>query len=111
MPTRSITDDIIIDDPDAIERLVELLEEGESKRVTDEKLKKASDIKDEINNLEYFLRTFKDCWRKLRIRKCSLFTNYGIYSDELVANKRLTDRIEKAIEDELKELKQEFEEL
>jgi hypothetical protein len=29
MPTRSITDDIIIEDPEAIERLLDILEEGE----------------------------------------------------------------------------------
>jgi hypothetical protein len=33
MATCSITDDIIIDNPEAIERLVELLEEGENELI------------------------------------------------------------------------------
>ena len=81
--------------------------------MTNEKLKKAEEIQYQINTLTFFQRRMNACWKRLKIKtkKLKLFTSCADLYDEIEASERLTDRIEKAIEDELNELKKEFEEL
>lgn len=82
--------------------------------MTDEKRKKANDIYTEMLEIECFLRTLKNNWRILTIikpQKIDLYTGYGANSDRIRASTRLTERVIKAIEDELAQLKQEYEEL
>ena len=84
--------------------------------MTDEKLKKANNLQYEINQLTKFKLTLNKCLKrliikKIKTKKLKLYTGFADLYDEITASERLTDRIEKAIDDEIKELKKEFEEL
>lgn len=82
--------------------------------MTDEKLQKANDMQKQINELEYFLRIFDsdfNVFSLIKKRKITLMVKYDDIPIKLEYSKRLFKRIRKAIEDEFKELKKEYEEL
>ena len=79
--------------------------------MTEETLEKAMEHKEQIDELNRFVRDCRNCWCILRLHSKSfkLKTAYGCISNELKVSQELAERILKTIEDYTHELEQELE--
>lgn len=86
--------------------------------MTDEILKKANELKNEIKKLEDFQYYFQKTWKKGKlslIPKHSFkfgFLGHGVFDgQEILANEELSNRMYDLIEDYISELKEEYKNL
>jgi hypothetical protein len=69
--------------------------------MTEESLKKANNYKQQIDELNKFVKDCKNCWYILRLhnKRFKLKTAYGSISNELEVSRELAERILKTIDD------------
>lgn len=69
--------------------------------MTEESLKKANNYKQQIDELNRFVKDCKNCWYILRLhnKRFKLKTAYGSISNELEVSRELAERILKTIDD------------
>lgn len=79
--------------------------------MTEEDLKKANNYKQQIDELNRFVRDCKNCWHILRLhnKRFKLKTAYGYISNELEVSRELAERILKTIDDYVISLEHELE--
>lgn len=79
--------------------------------MTEEDLKKANNYKQQIDELNRFVRDCKNCWHILRLhnKRFKLKTAYGDISNELEVSRELAERILKTIDDYAFSLEHELE--
>ena len=86
---------------------------NEINKMTDEVLNKANEYKQQIDKLNRFVRTCRNCWHVLRLchPKFKLKTAYGCLSDEVEVSKGLAEKILASIEDYSNELQKELDKM
>lgn len=79
--------------------------------MTEETLKKANDYKQQIDELNGFIRDCKNCWHILRLhnKRFKMKTAYGTISNEVEVSRELAERILKTIDDYVFSLEYELE--
>lgn len=79
--------------------------------MTEETLKKANDYKQQIDELNKFIRDCKNCWHILRLhnKRFKIKTAYGTISNEVEVSRELAERILKTIDDYVFSLEYELE--
>lgn len=79
--------------------------------MTEETLKKANNYKQQIDELNRFIRDCKNCWHILRLhnKRFKLKTAYGTISNEVEVSRELAERILKTIDDYVFSLEYELE--
>ncbi len=81
--------------------------------MTEEILEKANDYKQQIDELNRFVRDCKSCWHIIRLhnKRFKLKTAYGHISNEVEVSKELAERILKTIDDYTASLEYELEKM
>jgi len=81
--------------------------------MTEETLKKANNYKQQIDELNRFVRDCKNCWHILRLhnKRFKLKTAYGAISNEIEVSRELAERILKTIDDYVFSLEYELEKM
>ena len=81
--------------------------------MTKEKLQKANNYKQQIDELNRFVRDCKNCWHIIRLhnKRFKLKTAYGCVSNEIEVSRELAEKILKIIEDYTSSLEQELEKM
>lgn len=85
------------------------------KKMTDEDLEKANELREQIRELSLFLLTARKVWTgkmviiKPRPRLCFVTNAYGVFrSEEFELNNKLKNKVVEVLENELVELKNEL---
>ena len=81
--------------------------------MTEETLKKANNYKQQIDELNRFVRACKNCWHIIRLynKRFKLKTAYGVISNEVEVSRELAERILKTIDDYVFSLECELEKM
>ena len=64
--------------------------------MTEDALKQANELKQEIKTLDWFMDDCKNCWKILRVirpNKLRLITSYGAIRNEIEVSEELADEI------------------
>lgn len=78
--------------------------------MTEETLKKANNYKQQIDELNKFVRDCRRCWHILRLynKRFKMKTAYGFISNEVEVSRELAERILKTIDDYVSSLEYEL---